>query len=63
LSTVEAAHRMLDDFDQYANGWNGLEYRLWDLEYQVVRSTSFSETGFMVNILTDTWMEWWFLNN
>ncbi|MDM4470463.1 hypothetical protein, partial [Klebsiella michiganensis] len=63
LSTVEAAHRMLDDFDQYANGWNGLEYRLWDLKYQVVRSTSFSETGFMVNILTDTWMEWWFLNN
>lgn len=63
LSTVEAAHRMLDDFDQYANGWNGIEYRLWDLEYQVVRSTSFSETGFMVNILTDTWMEWWFLNN
>ena len=63
LSTVEAAHRMLDGFDEYASGWNGIEYRLWDLEYQVIRQTSFSETGFMVNILTDTWMEWWFLNN
>lgn len=61
LSTVEAAHRMLDEFSQYANGWNGLEYRLWDLDYQVIRSTSFSETGFMVNILTDTWMEWYFM--
>lgn len=61
LSTVEAAHRMLDEFSQYANSWNGLEYRLWDLDYQVIRSTSFSETGFMVNILTDTWMEWYFM--
>ncbi|HFN7262054.1 TPA: hypothetical protein ACHGUG_002464, partial [Klebsiella pneumoniae] len=63
LSTVEAAHKMLDGFDEYASGWNGIEYRLWDLEYQVIRQTSFSETGFMVNILADTWMEWWFLNN
>ena len=63
LSTVEACHRLLDGFDEYASGWNGLEYRLWDLEYQVVRQTSFAEFGFMVNVFTDAYMEWWFLNN
>ena len=63
LSTVEACHRLLDGFDEYASGWNGIEYRLWDLEYQVVRQTSFSEFGFMVNVFTDAYMEWWFLNN
>lgn len=63
LSTVEACHRLLDGFDEYASGWNGIEYRLWDLEYQVDRQTSFSEFGFMVNVFTDAWMEWWFESN
>jgi hypothetical protein len=44
LSTVEACHRLLDGFDEYASGWNGIEYRLWDLEYQVVRQTSFQSS-------------------